>query len=274
MRFPISIDAVPSWTPLYVDYSNPLFLCCTSESVTDTDLYFQVSFYQNLIPGESDEIFLPPMVTGGKTHSGPRALHVENTETDSAAQAASLFVSPPDFSFINSVSIESNKSISDYIAELKSTQNSKKLNYSRAVQCVSFPAQYKNRKDLEISDVLPTPDGCHILVVLKSVFLNRGGVLLLYSLNFTGKMVKLEEEPMLFRELCGYERPVEVSLLSQLDRVNPDESVSGGTVVIVCTDGAVRVIELSTLRTVSVAKSDSERFVSAAYCNSKYYKLV
>lgn len=35
-----------------------------------------MSMYQNLIPGESDEIFIPPSTTS-KQHSGPRALHVD-----------------------------------------------------------------------------------------------------------------------------------------------------------------------------------------------------
>lgn len=241
----------------------------------------QMSLYQNLIPGESDEIFLPPPIASTKQHSGPRAVHVDTTETD-AAQATSLIM-PPDYSFMNGqlgsspieTSVTNEKSISDHIAELKSNKMMKKLNYSRAVQCITLPEQYKNRKDLEVSDILPTQDGCHVLVVLKSVFDTSNSALIVYSLNFSCKMVKMNEEPVLVRELNNHEKPVEVTLLPQLERLNGTTEFNSsrnsceGTAVLVCQDGAVRIIELSTLRTVSVARLDGTKFISAVYCNSK-----
>lgn len=232
--------------------------------------------YQNLIPGESDEIFLPPSVVTPKQHSGPRALHVESSETDSA-QAASLFT-PHNLTFINS-STESGKSISDYITEIKNSKSNKNLNYSRAVQCISLPARFKNREDLEISDIIPTTDSRHVLVVLTSD--TRNSVLLVYSLNFSQKMVKLNEEPLTVKELAVQEKPCEVSMLSQLERAGSGgcntgasgESVSEngpeGIAILVCADGAVRIVDVSTLQVVSIAKCGSEKFVSAAYCNSK-----
>lgn len=225
-----------------------------------------MSMYQNLIPGESDEIYLPPAVVAPKPHSGPRALHVDNTETD-AAQATSLFT-PQNLTFINNP--ENGKSISDYITELKDAKSNKKLNYSRAVQCVSLPARFKTRPDLEISDVVPTTDNRHVLVVLKSD--TGSSALLVYSLNFAQKMVKLNEEPLLVKELGPHEKPVEVSMLDRSGSgagENAGEAGPEGTVILVCADGAVRIVDVSTLQVVSVAKSGSEKFVSAAYCNSK-----
>lgn len=231
------------------------------------------------------EFLLPNTLNTKQQHSGPRALHVENSETDSAQ--ASLFT-PHNLAFINNTTTttESGKSISDYINELKNCKGVKKLNYSRAVQCISIPLRYKTRTDLRISDILPTTDNRHILVVLKSD-LNRNSVLLVYALNFTQKMVKLNEEPVLMKELCVAEKPVEVSMLSQLERnggggcgggggggggasgENVSEGGPEGIVILVCADGAVRIMDVSTLQVVSIAKSGSEKFVSAAYCNSK-----
>lgn len=58
-------------------------------------------------------------------------------------------------------------------------------------------------------------------------------------------------------------------LISQLERPTEGAKSSGdGMVILVCADGAVRVLDLLTLKIVSVAKLESERFVSAAYCNS------
>lgn len=218
----------------------------------------QFTMYQTMVSEKTNDIFFPP-----KQHSGPRALHVESSETD-LAQAASV---------LPFNSSESGKSISDYIAELKNSKSTKKLNYSRAVQCVALPHRYKTRIDLEISDILPITDNRHVLVVLRSDAKNN--VLLVYGLDFSQKMVKLKEEPVLVRELAASERPLEVTMLSQLERAtsvaeNSDDTGPEGTAIIVCADGAVRIIDMSTLQIVSVAKSGSEKFVSAAYCNSKY----
>lgn len=240
----------------------------------------EMTIYQNLIPGESDEIFLPPPMCGTKQHSGPRALHLETTETD-AAQASSLIIQP-DYSFMNGQLgssplqsiVNSEKSISDHISEMKSS-NSKKLNYSRAVQCLTLPEGFKGRKDLEVLNILPTNDGCHLLVVLKSISNVNSSVLIVYSLNFSSKLVRVNEEPKLVRELNRSEQPVEVTLLPHLDRLNgtniigPTKSDCDGFAAVVCQDGAIRIVELATLRTISLAKLEGAKFVSAVYCNSK-----
>lgn len=233
-------------------------------------LKHQLSMYQNLIPGESDEIFLPPPTN--KPHTGPRLLPVEvqATETDSA-QATSLIIQPC-YSFMNGQleNTSSDKSISDHIADLKSSFKSRnKLNYSKAVQCISLPEQYKKRRDLDVTDINPTHEGGHVVVVLKSED-ERRSVLLLYALDFSGKMVRINEEPMLVRELD--EKPVEVSVLPQLDRtIDASRGICAeGTLLLVCADGAVRLLDLTTFKTLSVAKLENEKFVSAAYCNSKY----
>ncbi|KAB0803392.1 hypothetical protein PPYR_00362 [Photinus pyralis] len=245
-----------------------------------TILKQQMSMYQNLIPGESDEIFLPPSIAPTKQHSLRRVVLPDVTETD-AAQATSLIL-PPDYSFMNgqlsSSPVETatvnEKSISDHIAELKNSKANKKLNYSRAEQCISLPKPYKNRRDLEVTDIVPTPDGGHILVVLGGSFHSLNSVLLMYSLNFSHKMVKVNEEPVLVRELNSFEKPVEVSLLPVLEHLNEsmefkhESCACEGSAVLVCEDGAVRIIDLSTLKTVSVARLEGTKFISAVYCNS------
>lgn len=243
------------------------------EAIAYNILKQQMSVYQNLIPGESDEIFIPP-AGNAKHHSGPRALHVDMqvSETDSS-QSTSMFT-PQDYQS------ESNKTptISSYIKELKSSKSSKQLNYSRAVQCIALPAAYKNRKDLEVSHVIPTKDTNHVLVILTSSLNDRNSVMLLYALNYEDKMVKLNEDPMIVRELYSFEKPVEAHLLVQLERslMSRERSVRTGpegTLIMVCVDGAVRLIKLSTLRTGSVARLEAEKFITATYCNSKCFYL-
>lgn len=276
--------------------------------------------YQNLIPGESDDIFLPPpppppaMMTTTTTTtaatqsiSGTRVLVVDEPEEPDASTT-----SPPNYQFmngqLNSPTEASNtniniieKSISDHITDLKSSKN-KRLNYSHAVQCVALPAQYKNNKDLEIFEIVPTKDGSHVLVVLRAV--GGGGhvnsVLLVYSLCFGASVVRLHDQPMLVRELPDGQCPKEVSVIPSADTIATTTTTAAATItatnatsccdgssdgasankmpsssldgsaVIVCTDGVVRIFELVTLKPTCVAKLESEKLVSAAYCNSKY----
>ncbi|KAJ8958619.1 hypothetical protein NQ318_016341 [Aromia moschata] len=244
-----------------------------SEDLPSYNLMKQLSsFYKTLIPGESDEVFLPPTVTLKKSHTGPRVLTYDefnSTKTDSSSSNFNLH--PLTNGQLNS-SENSDLSISDHIAELKNTQSAKKLNYSRAVQCINLPEQCKDYSDLEITEILATLDEDHVLVIVKSVCSSKS-FLLLYSIDVSDRMIKLKEEPVAFRELASFENPVEVHLLPTVDKIgnfSKHASISSieGNAVLVCIDGSVRIVDLSTLKTVCFAKIDDEKFVSAAYCNS------
>lgn len=251
--------------------------------------------YQNLIPGESDDIFLPPP-TNNQSESGTRVLVVDETEEPDAS--SSLIATNYQFmnGQLNSPTEAANnnveKSISDHISELKSSKN-KKLNYSHAVQCFALPAPYKNDKSLEIFEIVPTRDGHHLLVVLRSVSGDSINVLLVYALCFTGSVVRVNDKPVLVRELSATQCPVEVSIIPAMDKLNTNNADGAnstaatsngscigtpgngvkpaldGSAVIVCVDGVVRVFDLATLKPTCVAKLEAEKFVSAVYCNSK-----
>ncbi|XP_063908314.1 baculoviral IAP repeat-containing protein 6 isoform X4 [Zophobas morio] len=234
------------------------------------------SIYKTLIPGESDEVFLPPpmLVNKPQQHSGPRVLPIDMQISETDAAQTEPFIINQDYSFMNGqlssiLSETFEKSISDHITELKNSKTTKKLNYSRAVQCVSLPVQYKNRCDLEVSDIMATQDGRHVLVVVKSCA-DEKSALITYGLDFTQKMVKLMEEPVLVRELNNNEKPVEVNMLPVIDKLGDFGEKNGavGNVVMVCVDGAVRIVDLSSMKTICMAQLESEKFVSAAYCNS------
>ncbi|KAK5648597.1 hypothetical protein RI129_003489 [Pyrocoelia pectoralis] len=260
-------------------HSDDLMFLSDVEMKAYTILKQQMSMYQNLIPGESDEIFLPPSI--GPTKQPSVRLVPDTSEAD-LAQAVTILHLPPDYSFMNgqlsSSPIETTaineKSISDHIAELKNSKVTNKLNYSRAEQCISLPKQYKNRRDLEVSHIVPTPDGGHIFVVLGSTLRTQNSVLLVYSLNFSCKMVKINEEPLLVRDLNSFEKPIEVTLLPHLERLNVsidfnhESCPCEGNAVLVCQDGCVRIIDLSTLKTISIARLEGAKFISAVYCNS------
>lgn len=113
-----------------------------------------------------------------------------------------------------------------------------------------------------------------------------GSVLLIYSLNFDSECVKLDEVPISVRVLDDDgETPIEVTLLPLTERedsvdspgaVDPIKGCPLGLASIVCKDGAVRIVNLATLKTVSVAlpEKTGTKFVSAAYCNSKCLHLI
>ncbi|KAJ8947753.1 hypothetical protein NQ314_008553, partial [Rhamnusium bicolor] len=221
-----------------------------SEDLPGYNLMKQLSsFYKTLIPGESDEVFLPPHYSSSSNFN----LHPLTNGQIHSSESSDL-------------------SISDHITELKNNQSSKKLNYSRAVQCINLPEQCRDCSDFEITEILATPDETHILVVIKSLFTSKS-FLLLYSVDGSDKMIKINEEPVGVKELASFEKPIEINLLPTVDKIgnfSKHSSVSDveGNVVLVSVDGAVRIVDLSTLKTICFAKIEDEKFVSAAYCNS------
>ncbi|ERL85653.1 hypothetical protein D910_03070 [Dendroctonus ponderosae] len=227
------------------------------------------SFYKTLIPGESDSVFLPPVTKTNdspkKNHTGPRLLTVDinNSEADFVSASDMLGFLPP-------YQPDSNEtSISDHIVDLKNNQSNKRLNYSRTVQCISLPVGCKRCKGVQIKSILTTQDGAHILVTVCST---SAHFLIVYALNFSNKMVTIDENYLNVRHMVPEEKPVEISLLPSLDKLKMPfaklENGIEGNVIIVCADGAVRIIELSTLKTACIAKIDDKKFVSAVYCNS------
>lgn len=153
---------------------------------------------------------------------------------------------------------------------MKNKSTNKILNYPRAAQCINLPALCRDIEDLEISDIFPTYDYKHILVVLKGASTTRS-MLLLYKIDFSDKMCKITDEPILIKQLDNNEQPVEISLLPYMDKFPSTEQSSDiiGNAVMVCTDGAVRILNLETLKIVCYGKINEENFVSAVYCNSK-----
>lgn len=168
-----------------------------------------------------------------------------------------------------------------------------------AVQCVAVPVGYK------IHSIHPTKDGCHLFVTLVSYKYCSGSLgddgtamdidgdeseqkmsgassmLLLYALDVSTDVVRIDEIPLrVFELMKPGETPLEVGLLPLQDRedrhdVDGNEprgeicNQSIGLATLTCSDGTIRVIDLSTLSVVAEAvPSGDTKFVSATYCNS------
>lgn len=162
-----------------------------------------------------------------------------------------------------------------------------------AVQCVALPSELSARSDLTITHVVPTNDGDHLLVVLssndpgKSAFLANGfddgmelgikeidlesepfkkmtSFLVMYSLKFDSSVTLIDELPECVQEIYWEETPLEVCLLPNLEGNVPGM----GLAATIGRDGALRLLELTTLESIAEAKVDSSKFISVAFCSS------
>nr|XP_033324348.1 baculoviral IAP repeat-containing protein 6 [Megalopta genalis] len=111
---------------------------------------------------------------------------------------------------------------------------------------------------------------------------NANVILLVYALDFSGPVIKICSEPVARRELLAEEAPLEhVFLPLQRKSRHPlygKNTSKGpntnsivepvGQVVLICKDGVIRVLNLSSLKTVTEARVEGKKFISAAYCNS------
>lgn len=84
-------------------------------------------------------------------------------------------------------------------------------------------------------------------------------------------MVKIIENPVLIRELASFEKPIELIPLPLTERIVSTQGTTGaeGSIIMVCIDGAIRIVDLKTLKPICYGKIEDDEFVSAAYCNSK-----
>ncbi|XP_046401534.1 baculoviral IAP repeat-containing protein 6 [Ischnura elegans] len=140
------------------------------------------------------------------------------------------------------------------------------------VQCTPLPTEGPegNRGGGHVWGLYPTWDGAHVLVVLVDG--GEGCVLHLYALEWASEGVKLMEWPMVSHRLFGEGlSPVEVSVLPPEGDDLENSMCTGptGLASLICTDGILRVIDMSTLRVCSMAIPEKGKvFVSATYCNS------
>lgn len=153
----------------------------------------------------------------------------------------------------------------------------------KAIQCISI-APYNS---YEITDIIPTCDKNYLLIVLRSTTIlnvkdetameinddeelldsSKRVKLILYGIKDDGL---LNEIPICSRLLDESDTPLEFCMLPTYDNNgrNLSENNHSGVFVMVCSDGSLKMITITTLKTVSEAKIENEKFVSAIYCKS------
>ncbi|GAB0094178.1 Baculoviral IAP repeat-containing protein 6 [Sergentomyia squamirostris] len=80
----------------------------------------------------------------------------------------------------------------------------------------------------------------------------------------------LNETPHCVRHLFEDATPLEICMLPgyETDRKTNSQETKDGVFVMTCMDGTLRLLALSTLRTISEASIDGVKFISATYCKS------
>ncbi|XP_054283105.1 baculoviral IAP repeat-containing protein 6 [Macrosteles quadrilineatus] len=158
---------------------------------------------------------------------------------------------------------------SDAISDLSSVENSNGvLDTSSFLAQEPVPIQSvivdTFNHDLYVSELHPTKDGQHLLVVLRSVNSVTSGMLLLYKLILSEPSVMLVETPVCVKVL-----QTEVVSLTLLPLEGESTANPLGVAAVVTHSGQLMLIDIATLDIKACAThKENIQFVSVTYCNS------
>lgn len=156
------------------------------------------------------------------------------------------------------------------------------------IQTIQIPTYLFD--DYEITEILPSFDNRYLLIVLKRsqeksddeiVFMETDQNddayspeefpfvhLLLYGIDDNG-MIK--ETPLMQRLLGPKDTPIEICMLPKFDtngRLFSGSPTESGAFVMTCVDGSIKVLSITTLKTLSEAKVEGQKFISTVYCKN------
>lgn len=156
------------------------------------------------------------------------------------------------------------------------------------IQTIQIPTYLFD--DYEITEILPSYDNRYLLIVLKRsqeksddeiVFMETDQNdayspeefpfvhLLLYGIDENGL---IKEVPLCQRLLGPKDTPIEICMLPKFDTngrlFNGSSSTESGAFVMTCVDGSIKVLSITTLKTISEAKVEGQKFISTVYCKN------
>jgi baculoviral IAP repeat-containing protein 6 (apollon) len=156
------------------------------------------------------------------------------------------------------------------------------------IQTVQIPTYLFD--DYEITEILPSFDNRYVLIVLKRsqeksedeiVFMETDQNdsyspeefpfvhLLLYGINDKGLIQKV---PLCQRLLGPKDTPIEICMLPKFDTngrlFSGSPTEESGAFVMTCVDGSIKVLSITSLKTLSEAKVDGQKFISTVYCKN------
>lgn len=211
------------------------------------------------------------------------------------------FVSQPQIASTTSTTVTQNKINETEMDSAKAPTMNGPSSISSAVAAVGHPkTQLKNKhendviclpiqtvhvpcdEDYEIQEMHTSCDNRYLLVALKSqeiVFMETDDVDARSQLGSATQIIVFEiddkglllETPVCKRKLSGGEIPVEFCMLPKFDtngRVFSGSPFETNAFVISCVDGSVKILSITTLKTLSEAKVENEKFISSVYCKN------
>lgn len=157
------------------------------------------------------------------------------------------------------------------------------------IQTIQIPTYLFD--DYEITEILPSFDNRYLLIVLKRsqeeksedeiTFMETDQNddayspeeypfvhLLLYGIDDNGL---IKETPLCQRLLGPKDTPIEICMLPKFDtngRLFSGSPTETGAFVMTCVDGSIKVLSISSLKTLSEAKVEGQKFISSAYCKN------
>lgn len=171
-----------------------------------------------------------------------------------------------------------------YVAMCPITDNTDSLSSNNNQMDIDEDSEFLPQKGYMYWDHNDTQSGRLINGEIHDDAVNTNAILFVYALDFSDQVVKICSEPIVRRELPADQAPVEHVLLPLQEKnkctllgehstksSNTNTNVEpAGQVALVCRDGIIRILTMGSLKTVTEAKIEGKRFVSAAYCNSKF----
>lgn len=142
-------------------------------------------------------------------------------------------------------------------------------------EVICFPIQTLEitaDEKFEIKEILTSCDNRYLLVALKSINQNQENcdecLLAVYEIDDKGLLI---ETPISKRIFMNDEVPVEFCMLPKFDtngRIFSGSPTESNAFVITCVDGSVKVLSITSLKTLSEARVENEKFISSVYCKN------
>ncbi|XP_026296613.1 baculoviral IAP repeat-containing protein 6 isoform X3 [Apis mellifera] len=251
-------------------YSNPIGITVPPTSS---------SFDANFNPINGPEHFAS---TSDLTTANKKSLDIMKITKTEPIVVKTLSIEAPDF--VKITHIESSKDGRHlYVAMCPITDNTDSLISNNNQMDIDEDSEFFPQKGYVYWDHNDTQSDRLINGKIHDDINNMNTILLVYALDFSGQVVKIFSEPVAKRELSADEAPVEHVFLplqeknkftlsgenfSTSSTTNSNVSEPVGQVALICRDGVIRVLNLNTLKTITEARIEGKKFVSAAYCNS------
>lgn len=156
------------------------------------------------------------------------------------------------------------------------------------IQTIQIPTYLFD--DYEITEILPSFDNRYLLIVLKRsqeksddeiVFMETDQNdayspeefpfvhLLLYGIDDNGL---IKDVPLCQRLLGPKDTPIEICMLPKFDTngrlFSGSPTEESGAFVMTCVDGSIKVLSITSLKTLSEAKVEGQKFISTVYCKN------